>query len=276
MLFGSHVPRSTELKERAKNTIGLDVSIRGTRKICDLKPAYGEIFGEYIKPYDFWGYCDIDVVWGDLDKITNDKILDRYEVISIRGDKFISGAFSLFENNRLLKKLYKKSPSLEEVYSDYEMLSFSEAGNRSNYKKDIGNISKIKKDGNIVSITDMVFNRVGKGDIAFYTPKEPYIIRELKTQSKFKFSINYDEGRLYEEDWGEIPALHFLFAKKDPFFIIPSSSKVPSRFSINNRGVKYPHTMNAKFNLKRLIFGPVRWLIKNTKNKAKNILNKIL
>ena len=33
--------------------------------MCDYKVAYGEMFQDYIKEYDFWGHCDMDMIFGE-------------------------------------------------------------------------------------------------------------------------------------------------------------------------------------------------------------------
>ena len=33
-------------------------------KLCDYKIAYGDIFSEFISGYEFWGFCDTDVIFG--------------------------------------------------------------------------------------------------------------------------------------------------------------------------------------------------------------------
>ncbi|MBR1447495.1 MAG: hypothetical protein IJ588_01960 [Prevotella sp.] len=35
-------------------------------KLCEYKQAYGHILKDYIKGYDFWGFGDLDLVYGDL------------------------------------------------------------------------------------------------------------------------------------------------------------------------------------------------------------------
>ena len=35
-------------------------------KLCEYKQAYGYILQDYIKGYDFWGFGDLDLVYGDL------------------------------------------------------------------------------------------------------------------------------------------------------------------------------------------------------------------
>ena len=35
-------------------------------KLCEYKQAYGYILKDYIKDYDFWGFGDLDLVYGDI------------------------------------------------------------------------------------------------------------------------------------------------------------------------------------------------------------------
>ena len=39
----------------------LPVDLKRAYKICDIKSAFGDIFSEEVKNYDFWGHCDMDV-----------------------------------------------------------------------------------------------------------------------------------------------------------------------------------------------------------------------
>ncbi len=69
--------------------------------LCEFRVAYGEIFSDYIKDYDFWGYCDTDVIWGNLREHLTEKILINYTKISWRGH------LTLFRNNDIINGLYK-------------------------------------------------------------------------------------------------------------------------------------------------------------------------
>lgn len=54
-------------------------------KLCDYRPLYGKIFEDYIRGYDFWGYCDCDMVLGDVSKFITDEILNSYRFIGDLG-----------------------------------------------------------------------------------------------------------------------------------------------------------------------------------------------
>lgn len=104
------------------------------RKFCDLKPAYGAIFSEDVKAYDFWGFCDMDIVWGDIRKFITPKLLSEYDVISSRKDN-ISGHFTLFKNTPKLNTLYKSLPSYKNLFEVPEF-KWTDEIVLSNYLKD--------------------------------------------------------------------------------------------------------------------------------------------
>ena len=87
-----------DMKQIIKEKIGTNIS--KPYKLCDYKPLYGILFEEYINKYDFWGYCDIDVIFGDVEKFITDKILDKY-------DKILElGHFSLYRNIKEINYMY--------------------------------------------------------------------------------------------------------------------------------------------------------------------------
>jgi len=78
--------------EPAKNIIVHKMSFDGFRKIvqskfdfpiildrpyklCEYKQAYGYILQAYIKDYDFWGFGDLDLVYGDIRNFLTDSVL---------------------------------------------------------------------------------------------------------------------------------------------------------------------------------------------------------
>jgi hypothetical protein len=95
------------------------------RKFCDLKPAYGAIFNEYSSNYDFWGFCDMDIIWGDIRKFITKDILENYDIISSRKEA-ISGHFNLFRNTASLNNLYKQVSNYKELFEESKFKWFDE------------------------------------------------------------------------------------------------------------------------------------------------------
>ncbi len=81
-------------------------------KLCDIKPALGDIFREHIKGYDFLGYGDIDVVYGDLRKFLDADRLE-HDVISFHKNR-VSGHLVFFRNSEEVLKVYREVPSWRE------------------------------------------------------------------------------------------------------------------------------------------------------------------
>ena len=74
-----------EIRERIQNKFEFKIFLNKPYKLCDYKPAYGYIFEEELKEYDFWGHCDFDQVLGDLMKFLNNDILQKYDKIYQHG-----------------------------------------------------------------------------------------------------------------------------------------------------------------------------------------------
>lgn len=73
------------MQEQIRTTFDFHVSIDSPYKLCDYKVAYGEIFERYLKKYDFWGYCDVDLFFGNVLKFVTKNLLDQYDRIYTRG-----------------------------------------------------------------------------------------------------------------------------------------------------------------------------------------------
>lgn len=66
-----------ELKAFIQSKYDFKIGLQTPYKLCDFRPAYGDIFQDYIKDYDYWGYCDVDLIWGDIRKFLTDDLLNK-------------------------------------------------------------------------------------------------------------------------------------------------------------------------------------------------------
>ena len=107
------------------NTV-LDVKVPiSPKKFCDLKPAYGHLFQDEIKTYDFWGFCDMDIIWGDVRAYMTPQLLQTYDIISSLED-MISGHFTLFKNTEKSLKYYRHTDDFKTIFSSEKHLRFDE------------------------------------------------------------------------------------------------------------------------------------------------------
>lgn len=66
-------------------------------KLCDLRPFYGVIHANEIRGYDFWGFADVDLVFGNIRKFYTNGLLANYKLLSNHSDR-ISGHLCIFKN----------------------------------------------------------------------------------------------------------------------------------------------------------------------------------
>lgn len=65
--------------------------------LCDLKPFLGIVHKDILADYDFWGFGDIDVVWGDIRSFYSEELLNKFDIFSTHNDR-ISGHLCLIRN----------------------------------------------------------------------------------------------------------------------------------------------------------------------------------
>lgn len=90
------------IKKEVKEVVDFDeLVLDKPYKLCDYKPAYGLIFRKYILGFKYWGYSDLDVVYGNLWKFIKNGIVNGYDRIGTLGH------LSLFKNEREVNNRYK-------------------------------------------------------------------------------------------------------------------------------------------------------------------------
>jgi hypothetical protein len=73
-------------------------------KLCDIRPAFGTLFEEYIKEYDYFGFGDLDVIYGNLRMFLDEKML-IHDVISFHKHR-LSGHLCFFANTEVNRNLH--------------------------------------------------------------------------------------------------------------------------------------------------------------------------
>lgn len=101
-----------ELKCFMRDKFEFPLSLTNPYKLCDFRPAYGYIFEKYIKKYDFWGFGDIDLVYGNIRTFYTDEILDNYKIISGQGH------LTLYENSEFCNTFFRTKYPGFQFYQD--------------------------------------------------------------------------------------------------------------------------------------------------------------
>lgn len=79
---------------------GTNVLINTPYDLCKYRVVYHKLFPKIICEYDYWGYCDCDVIWGDLESFLRPVIKVGYKKIHWRGH------LTLFKNSKDIQDLY--------------------------------------------------------------------------------------------------------------------------------------------------------------------------
>ena len=122
--FNIHVIKCSfeAFKERVRKTYDFDLALDRPYKLCDFKPAYGEIMAEELKGYDYWGHCDCDMIWGDIRSFLTPEVLTHDKIFS-------RGHCTIFRNDPEVNALYRQL-DYKTVFSNPKSFSFDEWGNR--------------------------------------------------------------------------------------------------------------------------------------------------
>lgn len=100
------------VKQRAQSLVNFPIVLNTPYKLVDYKPLYGAMFLDYIDDYDWWGYGDVDTIWGNLALIINDNNLEKY-------DKILDlGHLTLLKNTDFMRNLWKQKISGAWTYKD--------------------------------------------------------------------------------------------------------------------------------------------------------------
>lgn len=89
-----------ELKSLFQNKFDFEISLDNPYKLCDYKPAYGYIFEKYLKDYDYWGHCDIDLLFGDLNHFVPMEKIVQYDKVGHLGH------MTLYRNTTEVNRLF--------------------------------------------------------------------------------------------------------------------------------------------------------------------------
>jgi hypothetical protein len=103
-----------DYKAIVRQRLRIDFDPSDPYKLCDLKPSFGTIHERDIEGYDFFGFGDIDVIYGRIRDFYNEKVLDGYDVISTHAN-MMSGHLAFLRNTKKLRQIH-------EHISDYKKI----------------------------------------------------------------------------------------------------------------------------------------------------------
>lgn len=203
-----------EFRNKVKNKFSnIDVCFNKPYKLCDFKPAYGYIFDEEIKNYKYWGFCDVDLIFGDISNFIDLNKLSEFDKIGVIGH------FTLIKNCLENNNLFMKDNRYIEVYTSDKIFKFDEE-----YGKDFG------------TCINNIFDKYDKKILELDTFADIYV-----KSSNFKIT-HYDSET--EEYWTE---------KKDKSFFVWDNGclkkYIISKNSVKEKEYMYIHLQKRKMDI---------------------------
>lgn len=111
----------------AKVSARLNIKFSPTEpyKLCDLKPALGEVHEEELVGYSHWAFGDIDLVYGQLSDYIASRGPERFDVFSMHARR-LSGHLTVLKNTPDITRAYRRVPGWDDALTSPEHLAFDE------------------------------------------------------------------------------------------------------------------------------------------------------
>jgi len=217
-----------QFKAEAAKALEFEVAVESGYKLCDFKPAYGQIFYEYIKDYDFWGYCDVDVIFGNIRSFMTDELLSEYDIISARHD-YLTGCFALYRNNQYMRELFKQSKDYRKVFTDPRNFFFDETNFAFEAFEKGLHYSQIKTE--VESMTHVVRRLQEENKLKAYF--------EFQIVEGFGGNMLWNKGQLIYRKEYEAMLYHLVRFKRKYSQPIDLHRIIPDKFRIGKQKITY-------------------------------------
>lgn len=227
----------------ARDIVKINVDVQHPYKLCDYKALYGDIFKEYLTNYEYWGHCDLDLVWGNLQGFFKAVEYKQFDIVTTRRNA-ISGHCTIYKNNETLYKLYREIDNFWKPLEDKQFAGVNE-GIFSYY------VYTIFKETNRFKI---------------YWPKNYGIHRY--TLNRKPLGWYWKESKIYSKKGKQHLYLHFMNWKKSVQKMDFTYSDQPEKFYINRTGI-FNKEENVKFDLNNY---PIKTPFYALKHQTKKIL----
>jgi hypothetical protein len=220
-----------EFNMRARDVIGCELGSNHPMKLCDFRPAFGLIFADLLRESAFWGYCDVDVLFGNMAPYLGTAFLSQYDVISMNAN-YLSGSFTLWRNDERINRLFERSPDWRSILTSPDLRAFDECGHGLWGQLNSGmSIFDVKCD--FLSMTHVVRILEREGGI------RPHFRKLVKEEFQDDEVLRWTPGRVatvQPADGPDHPYFHSVLLKQRPYFFMPAWDPMPKEIYISRSG----------------------------------------
>jgi hypothetical protein len=216
----------SKIKSVLDDLLGFKTALTTSYKLCDVRPAYGLIFKDWIANYQFWGWGDIDLIFGSVREYLTDDLLESFDVISFR-EKWLSGSFCLIRNRSDLNSLFLQTPDTEKIFGSTDYKGFDEIS-RCWQQINVQDFDSIQWPND--NFTRLVLEATKKGVVRSHFKK---VIKESIPKGDY---LVWDKGHLSDNHGQRYFYYHFITEKRMPYFCYPNQQNVQDKYFIDRAG----------------------------------------
>ena len=205
---------TTEFEQQVSEMLSARFVLSRGYKLVDLKPAYGELFVKHLQDYEFWGYTDLDVIYGRLAEFfTRQRLLD-HDILS-PSDRLLVGHLTLVRNSEQFRKLYRLCPDYLNILCRDTHEGFDEKG-----------------------FHRQVMSLAAEGSLRLFLQNMKQEDILLRLNGRGRFLIVWHLGRLYDcAGFRQICHFHFMESKWRKNFRVASIQPDTKVFFVTPEGI---------------------------------------
>jgi len=221
----------SDFNSLASAAVGCGIESSNVAKMCDFRPAFGLIFANLLRDSDYWGYCDTDVMFGDMSKYLQPEFLSQYDVISMNAC-YLSGSFTLWRNDSTTNHLFELSPDWKRLMMSREHHAFDECG-FGLWPQLLAGASIFDVPCDFKSMTHVVRMLEREGRIR---PHFRMLVKEIFAESEVLKWRPGHVSTVFPEPGEEYAYFHSVLLKQLKTFYIPSWNPMPQEMYISHSG----------------------------------------
>ena len=99
--------------------------IKNPYKFCDYRPLIAELFPGVTSKYEYWGWGDLDVIYGDILSVVGTSFDQKFDYVST-GWKGESGPLGFLRNRQEINRLWRTLPDVHSKLNDTKYVRIDE------------------------------------------------------------------------------------------------------------------------------------------------------
>ena len=219
-----------ELREKVQSKFDFKISLKKPYKLCDYKVAYGLIFEQELKGYDYWGFCDTDVLLGDIYQFLEDHRFFENDYVRYG----LLGHLQIFKNTQDVNRIFMSGKDLnyrldyQNVFTSEQNFIFDEAEGIQKLFEKLGLNQLQSSCYHDIDIRNFSFKRYSEKVAQryyFWSEKNGLESIEIKDE---KLVVEHPLYAHFQKRTIECPE----FEATDSFYVIPNKLVVGEKISI--------------------------------------------